>query len=349
MPATCRLAGDSDARFECGRAGPVIDVVVYRLFARQAGEATPPQAASTPVDWPAFADAFIESRFKADPSFGVQSGRHEFDGQMPDWSRAAIEADVTQLRGQLAGLAKFDSARLTSAQAFERKYLEWVINTELFWRAGAESPFRNPAWYIEKLDPSMYLTREYAPLPTRLKGYLGYARAIPKLAADIRANLRTPLPRAFIERGTAGFGGYAGFFRNDMPSIFAQLQDESLKRELTEATEAAAKSMDELTAWLESQRATATDDFALGPQKFAEMLRTTERVDMPLEELELVGRKDLERNLAALAEACAAYAPKATLAACVNKMRATSLPAGPSQALAASWTNCVSSSSITGW
>ena len=43
---------------------------------------------------------------------------------------------------------------------------------------------------------------------------------------------------------------------------------------------------------------------------------------MPLEELELVGRKDLERNLAALKEACAAFAPKASLAACVDKMRA---------------------------
>jgi uncharacterized protein (DUF885 family) len=290
-------------------------------------ETAPQPAASAPADWPAFADAFIESRFKADPSFGVQSGRHEFDGQMPDWNRAAIEADVARLRAQLAGLAKFDAGKLTAEQAFERKYLEWVIGTELFWRASAESPFRNPAWYIQQLDPSMYLTREYAPLPTRLRGYVGYARAIPKLAADIRANLRTPMPRAFIERGTAGFGGYASFFRNDMPPIFAQLQDENLKRDLTEATAAAAKAMDELTAWLESQRAAATDDFALGPQKFAEMLRTTEKLDMPLEELELVGRRDLERNLAALAEACAAYAPRATLASCVNKMRANK-PAG---------------------
>ena len=148
-------------------------------------------AASAPADWPAFADAFIESRFQADPSFGVQSGRHEFDGQMPDWSRAAIEADVARLRAQLAELAKFDAGKLTGAQAFERKYLEWVIGTELFWRASAELPYRNPAWYIQQLDPSMYLAREYAPLPTRLRGYLGYARAIPKLAADIRANLRT--------------------------------------------------------------------------------------------------------------------------------------------------------------
>ncbi len=107
-----------------------------------------------------------------------------------------------------------------------------------------------------------------------------------------------------------------------MPAIFAQLADEKLKRELTEATAAAADAMDELTAWLESQRATATDDFALGAPKFLEMLRETERVDMPLEELELVGRKDLERNLAALEEACAGFAPKASLTACVGKMRA---------------------------
>ena len=80
--------------------------------------------------------------------------------------------------------------------------------------------------------------------------------------------------------------------------------------------------MEELAAWIESERARGTDDFALGSAKFGEMLRQTERIDLPLEELELAGRRDLERNVAALAEACAAYAPKWSLAACVGKMRA---------------------------
>jgi Bacterial protein of unknown function (DUF885) len=294
---------------------------------RQGAEPAAPAATAEPAlaeaqGWPAFTAAFIESRFKADPHFAVQSGRHDFDGQMPDWSRTAIEADVAWLKAQLAELQKFDAAALTPAQRFERKYVGWVIDTEIFWLASAEAPFRNPAWYLQRLDPSLYLTREYAPLSRRLGGFLGYARAIPRLTADIRANLRTPLPRAFIERGTAGFGGYATFFRTEAPGIFAQLQDEKQKLELNEATAAAARAMDELTAWLEAQRATANDTFALGAPKFAEMLRTTARVDLPIEELELVGRRDLERNLAALGEACAAYAPKATLAACVDKMRA---------------------------
>ncbi len=273
-------------------------------------------------NWAAFASGFIESRMKADPYFAVGKGRHEFDGRMPDWSRAALDADAARLRESLAAAQKFDATALTAPERFERDYLIWVINTDLFWRTEAEEPFRNPAWYIDRLDPSMYLTREYAPLPKRLEGFLGYVRAVPGLAAAIRANLRTPIPKAFIERGSAGFGGYAQFFRDDMPGIFAQVQDEKLRKDLTDATAAAAQAMQDLAAWLESQRATATDDFALGAGKFREMLRETELVDVPLEELETIGRKDLDRNLAALKEACALFAPKASLAACVEKMRA---------------------------
>jgi hypothetical protein len=291
---------------------------------------SPPAASAAPAGagWPGFVESFIEARFKADPYLAVQQGRHEFDGRMPDLSRAGIDSDVAELRKFQGELAKYDPAGLTPAQRFEQEYLQWVIDTQLFWLTTAESPYRNPAWYLDKLDPSMYLTREYAPLPKRLEGFLGYARAVPKIAADIRANLRTPLPKPFIERGAAGFGGYATFFRQEMPPIFAQLTDEKQKQELVEATAAAARAMDELTSWLESQRATASNEFALRAPRFLEMLRQTERVETPLEELELVGHKDLERNLAALKEACASFSPKASLAACVGKMRADKPAAG---------------------
>src|SRR5262245_2032188 len=145
---------------------------------REAPAPAEPAPAKAPA-WPEFAAAFISARFKADPYFAVQSGKHEFDGQMPDWSRAALDADNAELRTQLEALQKYDPAGLDAAQKFEREYMKWVIETELFWRTSAEAPFRNPAWYLEKLDPSMYLTREYAPLPQRLRGFLGYARSVP--------------------------------------------------------------------------------------------------------------------------------------------------------------------------
>src|SRR3954468_11870055 len=193
-----------------------------------ASDQAPAATATGSANWATFVSGFIEARFKVDPYFAVGSGRHEYDGQMPDWSRAAFDADAASLRESLAALGKFDSTTLNPAERLERDYLKWVIETQLFWLTSAEQPFRNPAWYLDRLDPSMYLTREYAPLPKRLEGFLGYARAVPDLAANIRANLRTPLPKAFIERGTAGFGGYATFFRDEMPGVFAAVQDEKL-------------------------------------------------------------------------------------------------------------------------
>jgi hypothetical protein len=313
-------------------AGPVATALLSGCSRQPEPVAEPPPATAPNAgdikDFPALVDAFIEARMKRDPYFAVQSGRHEFDGQMPDWSQASLAADVAELRQFQSRLAWGD-ADLTEAQRFERDYLGWVIDREIFWLAQAESPYRNPAWYLERLDPSMYLAREYAPLPKRLEGFLGYARAVPTLAGQIRANLRTPLPRSFIERGVAGFGGYATFFRDEMPAIISQLEDAKLKADLDEATQAAATAMEALTTWLESQRASGTEGHALGADMFAAMLRETEMVDIPLEELELVGRRDLERNLAALREACAGFAPKATLAACVDRMRARK-PAGGS-------------------
>ena len=57
------------------------------------------------------------------------------------------------------------------------------------------------------------------------------------------------------------------------------------------------------------------------------MLSATEGVDVPIDELERVGRADLERNLASLKEACGQYAPGKSLTECVAKAQ-TSKPEG---------------------
>ncbi|HUL18858.1 MAG TPA: DUF885 domain-containing protein [Steroidobacteraceae bacterium] len=282
------------------------------------GSAAPP----TPDPWPQFAARFLEEYFRAEPKFAVEAGRHEFDGQMPDWSGEGIAAEVALLKRLRAEAAAFSDAQLTAPERFEREHLYTVIDSELFWRERARYPFTNPAWYIQKLDPDVYLTRDYAPPDKRLKGYIGYARAIPKVCAQIRANLKTPLPESFIKYGIAGFGGFASFYRHDVAAVFAGVKDPAAQAELAAADAAAAQAMDGLKSWLEGERAHATQAFALGEPLFLEMLRVTERVDLPVERLLEIGNADLERNLAALGHACAQYLPQGTLAACVAKMNA---------------------------
>src|SRR4029079_17792250 len=64
-------------------------------------------------------------------------------------------------------------------------------------------------------------------------------------------------------------------------------------------------------------------DFALGPDRFRQMLKQTEGVDIDLAQLEEIGRKDLQRNLDAMKQECDKYAPGITLIECSNKATAS--------------------------
>ena len=299
---------------------------------------TPPAAPPAPIvspqekaqaAWSSFAAQYIEDTFKARPFFASSSGRHEFDGQMPDWSAAALAKEVERLKAAHTQTEAFNAADLTPDQRFERENLLSILDSDLFWMDRARFPFTNPAWYIDKMDPEVYLSRDYAPLATRMKAYISYARAIPQVATNIRANLHTPMPRTLLERGIAGFGGFADFYRNDVPKVFASVQDPAAQKDLAEADAAAAKAMEELKKWLVAERKHATEGFALGEPLFVDLLKSVEGVDTPLPELMKIGQADLDRNLQALKEACAQYLPKGSLRACTQKMEAHKPPEGP--------------------
>ena len=160
----------------------------------------------------------------------------------------------------------------------------------------------------------MYLSRNYAPLDVRMKAYIKYARGIPKMVSDIQANLKGPLPKTYIELGIANFGGYEDFYKKDVAAVFASVSDPDLQKQLSEADTQAAMAMENLKNYLIAQRKTATDKFPLGKDLFAQMLKDTEEVDLPMEQIEAAGRADLQRNTEALKTECAAYLPKGTLA-----------------------------------
>jgi hypothetical protein len=298
--------------------------------------ATPPPSALAPVQagdapaaprpaadsWASFRERFLEDYFVAHPDFAVLQDRHDFDGQLPDWSAEGIAREVRRPTLARRRAQAFADPTLSAAQRFEREYLLARIDSDLFWLRDLDIAFRNPAFYASALDPGVYLTRPYAPLARRMTAFIGYARAIPRAVVQIRSNLRIPLPRTFVTLGIHDFGGYADFYRTDVPKIFAAVQDAELQRQLKAAIGPAAKAMQGLADWLKSGQDRATEDFAIGPENFTAMLRMTERVRTPLPVLEAVGRADLARNLEALHAACARYARGATTQACVDKINA---------------------------
>jgi uncharacterized protein (DUF885 family) len=306
------------------KVGAALSGVLF-LGLTACNQSAPPSAARkgpslASQQWEKLTAGFIQSYLNARPFFAAQSGRHEFDGQLPDLSDHGIRREIARLHDQRDQVAAVDPKTLEPRERFDREYLLAVVDKDLFWMEKAKFPYSNPNWYLDQLDPDMYLNRNYAPLEQRMKAYIKYARGIPKMANDIKANLKAPLPKTYVELGIAQYGGLADFYSKDVKARFASVSDPDLQKQLSEADTAAAQAMDALKRTLEEYRKQATDKFALGPDLYAQMVLKTEGVSLAVDQIEAAGRADLDRNTTALKSECGTYAPKATLAQCVAKM-----------------------------
>src|SRR5688572_14444120 len=90
--------------------------------AEESASATETAATSKPATaWTALRDEYIEAFFKAHPVAAVGAGRHEFDGQLPDWSKEGLANEINRLkaaREKIAAVALADDV-----ERFERDYL----------------------------------------------------------------------------------------------------------------------------------------------------------------------------------------------------------------------------------
>src|SRR3546814_1005765 len=61
-----------------------------------------------------------------------------------------------------------------------------------------------PAYYTDVISPSLYLTRDYAPLAQRMAAFVAYGERLPAALAQIRGNLHAPLPATRPEKRRVG-------------------------------------------------------------------------------------------------------------------------------------------------
>ena len=279
-------------------------------------------AAATATKWDAYVEQFITDYFTSNPTFGVYQGRHEFDGKLPDWSEAGLQREIARLKNERDKAAAFKDNELDEHQRFERDYMIAQIDGDLFWRETADQPHMNPYYYSTPLDPDVYVSRPYAPIETRIKAFTAYAKNVPAALEQIKKNLKLPMAKTHVKIARTTIGGLAGSYETDIAKVFSEAKDEAAKKEFSEANAAATKAVKEFDAWLAEQEKTATNNFALGADKFKQMLKQTEGVDIELSELEKIAQADLDRNMAAFKAECEKWAPGKPLQECNAKANA---------------------------
>ena len=280
------------------------------------------QVAVAEPGWEKFTGEFIEDLFAAEPTRAVWAGRHEFDGRLQDVSAPAIRERAGMLR-QYAERAEeeFSAQALGPEQDLERRHLAASIESMLFSVEVAEYHLRNPAWYAGPLSPSVYVSRDYAPKDERLAALTAHLEKIPAYLEQMRGTLQPPFPRPFVRTALVNFGGLASHLEDDAPGLFADVEDDELQAAFAEALAPAVQALREVETWLELRLEDASGDFALGEERYRELLWRRYRIDLDWRTLKGVAQADLARNLELLRTACQLVDPEITIADCAAMVR----------------------------
>ena len=262
-------------------------------------------AVQTPdSEYEAIAEEFIKGYFAARPLLGTTIGLHEYDGKITDYSRLALDAELSRLKRFDDRLQKFELNKLSQRQSIDLRILQAAIRNEIFQREAMAIYERNPIVYARAGDVNIYIKRNFAPLEDRVHSIVAIESQVPNILIAARTNLDPVLPKPYVELAIRVAKGSADFLRKNLVDAVVELRDERVRTEFLEANRKAAAALTDYAAWLERDKLPkAAADFALGQEKFQRLLKETELVDLPPEKVLEIGLTQLRKEQKAFADA----------------------------------------------
>ena len=262
-------------------------------------------APATTPDWKAQLaratdEYFDQVYFRYAPSAGTQAGFHQYDAQLEDLSRQAIDAEIAALHQFAARIEAIqpDDSPADFVPRSDRDIVLSNIRSQLLtletirpWEKDADnysSACANAAFVL--------MERKFAPPDDRLRSLIAREKQMPALLAAAHENLKNP-PRIFTEIAIEQLPGIVDFFEHDVPAAFADAKDPALKAAFAQSNAAVLAALNNYLAWLKSDvLPRSKGDFRIGADTFRKKLLYDEMVDLPLDKLLEIGWADLRKN-----------------------------------------------------
>jgi uncharacterized protein (DUF885 family) len=255
-------------------------------------------------EYEAVAEEYIKGYLGAHPLEGTALGLHEYDGKITDYSRLALDAELSRLRRFDDRLSKFDPGKLSPRQSIDLRILQAAVKKDLFQMQDMSVFERNPMVYARAADVNVYIKRNFAPLEDRVRSLVAIESQIPNILIAARTNLNDVVPKPYVELAIQIAKGSADFLKKDLVAAVGTPKDEQLRVAFHEANRKAANALNDYAAWLEREKLPkASLDFALGEEKFRRFLAHTELVDLPPQKILEIGLEQLKVEQTAFAEA----------------------------------------------
>ena len=250
------------------------------------------------------AEEYIKGWLAAHPLAATSLGFHEYDGRISDFTRLALDAELSRLRRFDERLKKFDLEKMGPNTAKDLRILQAAIKRDLFDLQEMDSFENNPMTYAQALDVNVYIKRNYASLEDRVRSIISAENQTPNLIIAAKTNLKPILPKPYVELAIQIARGGADFLKKDLVAALKDLKDERLIGAFQLSNRKASMALTDYANWLEKEKLPkAIGDWALGEENYRRMLAEGELVDMAPDRVLEIGLAELKREQNAFTEA----------------------------------------------
>jgi uncharacterized protein (DUF885 family) len=266
----------------------------------------------------------VEARFRRlirdNPIVGTFLGIHTEDARLGDGSRDAVLAELAEEKAHLEAVEAIDPAGLSRTARFERDLEIHNLRRAIF-DTDVVRIWERRSTALDAVGDALFLifAQDFAPLPERLASIAGRLEAVPAFLDESRSRAVVPQVRLWqrLEIESAG----------DLPSFLDELLaaaadlPEAERRRLERADAAARTALDGYTGWLQDSLARGTDDWALGRERYDELVALRAFDGLDADAILAIGEEQLAKNRAGRIAACLALDPAADEATVVDRVK----------------------------
>ncbi len=223
-----------------------------------------------------FEEKVFQSIIERNPILATHLGKHEYDDRLPDATKKKHLKDIELSEKWLEELKNFDNEELNEENQIARDIGLHILSLRLFsledlrqWERAPNAP--------PTIGSSIFplIRREFAPLEERLESIISRIEEVPRMLEDEKKRLENPV-KLWIDMAIES--------AEQLPILFKLVQmmakeegfeEEKLSR-IREVTSKADEALEEYIEWLNNQKTKAQDEFAIGEEKFNELLEKRE-------------------------------------------------------------------------
>ncbi len=257
---------------------------------------------------------FNEAVFRYDPVQATSAGFHQYDAQLPSFSKAEIQSQVAALKKFEGEVEAFGARGLSSTVAADRELVLSQIRGTLLELEQIRPWQKNPDTYSSGISVAVFtiMSRNYAPPAERLRSVIARERLALSVLESARRNLNDP-PKVFTDVALEQVPGIVSFFQKDVPAAFRTVTDQSLLADFQKSNQALIQALNAYGKWMKTDLLPRSrGDFRIGAEVYRKKLQYDEMVDTPLDRLLEIGYQDLRRNQAEFRRVAARIDPKRT-------------------------------------